>query len=198
MPKKRFSLEFDKPARVEITWDGGWFSVKNNITIKCDNIIIGSFQSRPDLEKGQEFQIQDGALLRVQLISNHFEIFYNEKSVREITEARNLRIASYLFGIWLLIQGFWGMFDAIISPLAIIGSLGVGLGLILNGIQMKKCPSIGLWAFFVLFIIYIVIFDLVLPLQTGKLPKVFHLTILALLTIVVVYAVIGKFLKAKA
>jgi hypothetical protein len=106
MLKKSFSLESDKPTRLEITWAGSLFWVKDNITIKCDNVILGSYQSRTELENGQEFQLQNGPLLKVRLASNNFEILYNGKPVREINNVRDFLIG---FVGWLLLSNliFW-------------------------------------------------------------------------------------------
>ena len=196
MPNKRFPLEFDKPARLEITWDGNWFRVKNNVTIKCDDVILGSFQNRAELEKGQLFQIQDGSLLRVQLISNHFKIYYNGVPVRESREAVSQRLISLLMGGLLLFQGIGLISNGEISSLAAISNLGIGLGFLVSGFLVRKNYSMSSNISILLVILYFALFRFVIPIQANKTPDFVSIIIFALFAAFIIGAQFYKRPKA--
>ncbi len=64
MPKQVFAFERSGPKRLEVSWKGFW----KNITIQLDGETIGTIPGQKQLAAGQEFQLQDGSTLKVQLV----------------------------------------------------------------------------------------------------------------------------------
>lgn len=174
MPKKRFPLGFGKAPSLEISWNGGWFLVIDNIVIKYAGGVVGSFQSRFDLEKGQQIQLPDGGLLNIRLVSNRFEIFYNQQSVQEITNTIELRKFSFVFGALLFLYGLWDFAQAGILWKTIIHS-GIGLGCIVCGITAEKNYLWSNWFFILLLAMHDAILKIIVPIASGEHPNSFLL-----------------------
>lgn len=171
MPSNRFPLEFGKSPCLEITWDGGWFRVKENISIKYGQMNVGFFQNRSDLEQGQKLNLPDGALLKIKLISNQFEMFYNDLSIQEVVQAMTLRHYSYGLGIACFILGMWSFLDA--NPFFITAiEFGSGVGFLLCGFRAWKNSFLSSWSFLALYIIVVVTIGILIPLQENEAPNV--------------------------
>src|SRR5689334_16452299 len=84
MAKRRYALEFGKPARLEISWDGALYRVRGNITIRCDGAVLARFPAPSALRNSQAFSLADGSSLRVQLVSERFEIYHNGRSIQAV------------------------------------------------------------------------------------------------------------------
>ncbi|PKN92628.1 MAG: hypothetical protein CVU44_13280 [Chloroflexi bacterium HGW-Chloroflexi-6] len=171
MPKKRFPLGFGKAPSLEISWEGGWFRVINNIVVKYDGVVVGLFQSRFELEKGQEIQLPDGGLLNIKLVSNRFEIFYNQQSVPEITDVIWHRNFSSFLGACLFLYGIWNFVQNRVLWEAII-YCGIGLGWIACGLIAQKNYSLSTWGIILFTSLYVVIFRIVAPIQSGEFPDI--------------------------
>jgi hypothetical protein len=63
MPKIRYALEKGGAKRLEISWKANW----KEFTIRLDGNIIGSIDDYEQLKEGQEFLIEDGSSIKVQL-----------------------------------------------------------------------------------------------------------------------------------
>ncbi len=63
MPKMKYALEKDGPKRLELSWKGTW----QELTVFLDGRQIGAFTDQEDLRAGQEFVLEDGTRLKVQL-----------------------------------------------------------------------------------------------------------------------------------
>jgi hypothetical protein len=194
MPKKLFPLGFGKAPSLEISWSGGWFRVINNIAVKYDGAVVGSFPSRFDLEKGQEIQLPDGGLLNIKLVSNHFEIFYNQQSVQEITDVIWHRNFSFVFGISLFLYGIWDFVQAGILWEAII-HCGIGLGYIACGLMAQKNYSWSSWGIALLSAVYIAIFRVIVPIESGKTPDIVALLALFVMGLSILIAVYAKYFR---
>jgi hypothetical protein len=194
MPKKRFPLGFGKAPSLEISWSGGWFRVINNIAVKYDGAVVGSFPSRFDLEKGQEIQLPDGGLLNIRLVVNHFEIFYNQQSVQEITNAIGLRNFSFVFGALLFLYGIWDFFQAGILWEAII-HCGVGLGFVVCGLIVEKHYSWSTWASIFLSMMYTAIFRIVVPIASGEYPSIVPMLVLLIVVLFVFPVIFAKYFR---
>ncbi len=63
MPKIKYTIEKSGPKRLEISWKGNW----QEFTIRLDGSIIGSIADHEQLKEGQEFLLEDGSCLKIQL-----------------------------------------------------------------------------------------------------------------------------------
>lgn len=196
MPKKRFPLGFGKAPSLEISWNGGWFHVINNIVVKYNGAVVGSFQSRLELENGQEIQLPDGGLLNIKLVSNSFEIFYNQQSVQEITDAIWHRNFSFILGASLFLYGIWDFVQTGILWETII-HCGVGLGYIVCGLIAQKNISWSSWGIALLSAAYIVIFRVIVPIESGKTPDIVALVALFVIGLSVLIAVFAKYFRTE-
>jgi hypothetical protein len=68
MPKQQFALERGGQKRLEISWDMGW----KNFQIHLDNKLIGSIDSRNELDAGKSFKLPDKSTLIVKLKMTFF------------------------------------------------------------------------------------------------------------------------------
>lgn len=66
MPKQSWLLEPGGPKRLEIQWKGQY----KDTTITLDGVLLGTVLNQQLLKAGQEFQLGDGSLLKLQLVSN--------------------------------------------------------------------------------------------------------------------------------
>lgn len=64
MPAKQYVFESGGPERLEIAWEGSW----KNVAVSLDGRLLGSFENQKELKEGQEFHLEDGSTLRVQLV----------------------------------------------------------------------------------------------------------------------------------
>jgi hypothetical protein len=197
MYSKHFRLEFGKPALLEILWNGGWLNVKGNISIKYDGDVLGSFQNRSDLEQGQEFQLKNGALLKIQLISNDFEILYNQQSIRKINAAINSRISLFIIGALFFAGSLWNLAQQSL-PIIAVSYGGIGLGYIFCGFLASRNNSLNIWGPILLYFLYTLIFSLVIPLQTHKFPDIINIEIAAFLGIFLIISWLIGLRKSKA
>jgi len=194
MPKKRFPLGFGKAPSLEISWNGGWFLVINNIVVKYAGGIVGTFKHRFELEKGQEIQLPDGSLLKIKLVANHFEIFYNQQSVEEIANVIFHRDFSILLGATLFLYGIWDFVQVRMVLQAIIHS-GTGLGLIVCGLMAEKNYFWSAWAFILLSIVYTVVFRVIVPIESGEFPSVVPIVTLFIMGPSIFISVFAKYFK---
>jgi ABC-type polysaccharide/polyol phosphate export permease len=194
MPKKRFHLGFGKAPSLEISWEGGWFRVVNNIAVKYDGAVVGSFPSRFDLEKGQEIQLPDGGLLNIKLVSSRFEIFYNQQSVQEITDVIWHRNFSFVFGVSLFLYGIWDFVQVRMLWEAII-HCGIGLGYIACGLMAQKNYSWSSWGFVLLSMVYIAIFRVIEPIKIGESPHVVGILALFIIGLSIFIAIFAKYFR---
>jgi len=63
MPKIKYAIEKGGPERLEISWKGSW----KEFTIRLDGNEVGSISDLEQLREGQEFCLEDGSCLKVQL-----------------------------------------------------------------------------------------------------------------------------------
>ena len=65
MPKKSFALEPAGEQRLDVSWTRGW----NDVTISLDGNSIGVIPNQKALSEGQEFQLTDGSIVKIQLVN---------------------------------------------------------------------------------------------------------------------------------
>jgi hypothetical protein len=63
MPKRKFPLETGGTPRVEVEWKAFW----KNTTVRVDGREVGQIANKKMLDAGQEFPLEDGSVLKVQL-----------------------------------------------------------------------------------------------------------------------------------
>lgn len=194
MPKKRFPLGFGKAPSLEISWHGGWFLVINNIVVKYAGGVVGTFKHRFELEKGQEIQLPDGGLLNIKLVANHFEIFYNQQSVQEITNVIWNRDFSFLLGATLFLYGIWDFVQVRMLWEAII-HCGIGLGYIACGLMAQKNYSWSSWGIALLSMMYIAIFRVIIPSGPGKRPDLAAFVLLYVMSYFGLIVIFSKYFR---
>ena len=194
MPKKRFSLEFGKAPSLEISWNGGWFLVIGDIVVKYAGGVVGTFKHRFELENVQEIQLPDGGLLSIRLVSNHFEIFYNQQSVQEITNATWTRDFSFLLGATLFLYGIWDFVQVKMLWEAII-HCGIGLGYIAFGLVAQKNYSWNSWGIPLLSVVYIAILRVIEPIKPDEPPHVVGILALFIIGFSIFIVIFAKYFK---
>lgn len=66
MPKQSYALEAGGPKRLELSWKGFF----KNMTITLDGMPLGTVTDHMALRTPQEYQLNDGSMLKVQLVQN--------------------------------------------------------------------------------------------------------------------------------
>ena len=64
IPKQSYSLEEKGPKRLEVSWKGIW----KKFTVTLDGNVIGTMEGQKEINKGREYPLPDGSLLKVQLV----------------------------------------------------------------------------------------------------------------------------------
>lgn len=189
MPRNKYFIDFNNPAQLEIKWDGGRFNLKENFIILYDGQPLGVFEKRSELENGQEFQLSDGSLLKVNIISNDFKILHNGKSIQNLNSAKRTPRAALIAAVFLLALGLstyvfraesWSILfydDPVFSaktasPFYVntVGSIAIGFAFlfIVIGFYARRNYLIGYLGFDFLLLLGIVVFCLILPCLLGK------------------------------
>jgi hypothetical protein len=67
MPSQAYALEKGGPKRLEVSWSGrSWSGLRKDVTLRLDDLTIGTIPGWNDLSAGQEFPLPDGSTLKVQ------------------------------------------------------------------------------------------------------------------------------------
>jgi hypothetical protein len=196
MPKKKYFIKYDEPARLEISWVGGWFNLQENFLILYDGQLLGEFAKRNELEKGQEFQLPDGSSLKVSITSNDFNILHNGKSIQSLNNAKRVPIAALVAAVCFFILGLstyafkvssWGIdfyespsfYSTIASPIYVnlVGGAAISFSLafILEGLYARRNYLFGRLGFYFLLFLVAVVFGLALPYQLGERMNIFNI-----------------------
>jgi len=183
MPKRKFFVEYNQPALLEISWSGGWFNLKENFKISYAGQLLAAFPQRGELEQGQELQLPDGSALKVILISNRLEISHNEKSIDEMNSARTIPGVSFsaaiLFAVWSLLvflsaYSSWHIFAPnpaghLYDNLMGASSLVFAFAFFLEGwFTRSKFHPLGVLGVHFLILLALLVFDLIFPLYFGE------------------------------
>jgi hypothetical protein len=202
MPKIKYFIEYNEPARLEIKWDGGWFNLKENFKILYEGQPLGAFEKRSELENGQEFQLPDGSHLKVNIISNHFNVLHNGKSIQNLNRAKRTPIFAFIAAFFFFASGLsmyvfkaesWGIrfYDKPVfyakpaSPFYtnLVGSIAMGFAFIFIavGFYAKRNLFIGYWVFGLLLLFGTIVFCVVLPYILDKSIGIANVLTVALL-----------------
>jgi hypothetical protein len=133
MPKIKYAIETGGSKRLEISWKGNF----TEFTIRLDGNLIGSINNREQLEAGQEFRLEDGSSIKVQL--PHRSIFsYPQVSINsQPLHPSGLEPAKRLSNVYKLIFIFAGANLAagiiLLSHTGLQKSLAVGLRSLVAG-----------------------------------------------------------------
>ena len=207
MPKKKYALAYGQPERLEITWNGGAFRVKDDITLTCDGTVIGFYPARSELEKGQEFQLPDGSSLNVRLFSNYFTILYNGQSIQWIVDAKRLRDWSLLFAVVSLLRwpfSFVFKLDGLNLNPALTSLMGLGavlfaLAFLAVGLfAVKRNYVLGLLAFVIVFVLSEMFFDIFIRMQGTQTTHISDILFFMLVVLVPVGAPAVALLRTRS
>jgi len=127
MPKIKYAIEKGGPKRLEISWKGNF----TEFTIRLDGNVIGSINDREQLEAGQEFRLEDGSSIKVQL--PHRSIFsYPQVSINsQPLHLSGLEPAKRLSNVYKLIF------------ILAVANLAVGI-ILLSNTGLQKSLAVGL------------------------------------------------------
>jgi hypothetical protein len=162
MATQKYALRENETPRLEISWEGLW----NNTKICLDGQEIGRIANQKMLKQGQEYTLQNGSILKVQLtehtVSNMFAgteliILLNGKPLPNSSSDPKTKLTTTI-GIVFFIAGlniFVGLSAAIFNVQALGGSTG-GIGLFVYGaIFLGLGFLIKNYSFFALIIAFI-------------------------------------------
>lgn len=161
MPSRKFALEKGQKKRLKISWGFMW----KNIVIEQDDREIGTIPGKKEMEQGREFKLDDGSILKVQLVMTLFypqlKIYRNGKPLPG-SDADPIHTLMYAYGIIF----FVGILNIIVGIIAEVGrikflsDMGLGIGSIifgfvflLLGALVKRRSKVALAVAIVLFII---------------------------------------------
>jgi hypothetical protein len=81
MPKIKYAIGKGGSKRLEISWKGNF----TEFTIRLDGNLIGSINDREQLEAGQEFHLEDGSSIKIQLprrsILSYPQVLINSQTI---------------------------------------------------------------------------------------------------------------------
>ncbi|HMB24433.1 MAG TPA: hypothetical protein VKP08_16435 [Anaerolineales bacterium] len=162
MPKRAFALEESGEKRLEISWKS-IFKFKD-ITVSLDGAPIGVIPDQKALLAGQEFQLTDRSIIKVQLVrkfeSAELQVFRNGQPLPGSASDPQTRLKSAYLVVY-----FIAAFNILLSLFAIlynsaslqragfsIGSLLEGLVYLVLGFFIQRKSSIAMILAIVLFV----------------------------------------------
>lgn len=177
MPSRKFAIEKNQKKRLKISWGFMW----KNVVITLDDRDIGTIASKKEIEAGREFKLDDGTVLKVQLVMTLFypqlKIYRNNQPLPG-SDADPVHTLTYAYGIIFFIGGL----NILVGLIAQFGKikylmdLGLGIGsmifgfiFLLLGYFVKRKSKIALIAAIALFIIDGIL-SLVMVAQNGGTP----------------------------
>jgi hypothetical protein len=186
MAKYKYALEKGGPKRLEVSYKGNW----KDFTIRLDGNVVGTIASIEQLRAGQEFTLDDGSTLKVQL-KFILHLFRNGKPLLSQNPAEILKVAYtfiFLSGAVNLFMGLSGsVFHTNLGNLPPAGLMSIGFGIlfiVLGFFIMLRSPialaiAVGL---LVIDIILTICFPPNLPLVVLVIAVVFRLIVLLVMT----------------
>ncbi|MFN8414175.1 MAG: hypothetical protein U0Z26_17475 [Anaerolineales bacterium] len=135
MPKQSFALESGGNKRLEVSWSGMW----GNTTILLDGKTIGVIPNQKALLSGQEFVLNDGSILKIQLINmfvtTELRILRNNQPLPGSSSDPQTRLKISIQAVYV-IAGFNIILGAIslIFNVELLQQIGVGFGSIIYGL----------------------------------------------------------------
>ena len=203
MPKQLYALEPNGPKRLEVSWKAFF----KDITVRLDGLIVGRIADRQALNAGQEFQLPDGSLIRVQFVynvaSSELRVTRNGVPLPGSASSPETRIKTaagvifFIAGINLLL----GILSLVIQS-ELLQSLGAGwFSLIYGGFFLAMGVLTGrksLWALIAALVVYLLdsVLGLALIFMNGATPSVFNIMMRVIL-IVPLFQGIGAIREAK-
>ncbi len=203
MPKQLYALEPNGPKRLELSWKAFF----KDITLRLDGLIVGRIQDRQALSAGQEFQLTDGSLVKVQLVYNvagsELRVTRNGLPLPGSASSPEMRIKTaagvifFIAGINLLL----GILSLLIRS-ELLQSLGAGwFSLVYGGFFLAMGFLVGrksLWALIAALVVYMAdsVLGLALVFMSGGTPSIFNVMMRVIL-IVPLFQGIGAIREAK-
>lgn len=160
MPKQSYALEPGGKNRVDISWKGGF----NNVDVVLDGQSIGVIPNQKTLLQGQEFLLEDGSTLKVQLnrslMSTELQVTRDGQPLPGSASDPHTRhknaylIVYFIAGLNLLLGLLASVFNvALLQDLGIgFGSIILGLIYLVLGFFVQRQSSLALIMAIVLFI----------------------------------------------
>jgi len=135
MPKQSYALETGGEKRLDISWKGMF----KNVDVVLDGQSIGVIPDQKTLMQGQEFPLEDGSILKVQLKRNvtasELQVTRNGQPLPGSSSDPNTRhknayiIVYFIAGLNLVLGLLAGVFNV-----AFVQSLGIGFASIILGL----------------------------------------------------------------
>lgn len=203
MPKQTYAFEPNGPKRLEVSWKAFF----KEITVRLDGLIIGRIEDRDALRVGQEFRLNDGSLVKVQLAYNlagsELQVTRNGQPLPGSASSPETRIKTaaaviyFIAGINLLL----GILSLLVRS-ELLESLGAGwFSLVYGGFFLAMGILVGrksLWALIAALVVYLVdsVLGLVLIFMSGGSPSVFNI-MMRIILIVPLFQGIGAIREAR-
>lgn len=135
MPSRTYTIKDGNQYKIELSWKGLW----KNMTVKCNFQPIGTFADNKELKAGKEFQLPDGSMLRVQLVSSmtktELQVLHNGKPIpgSDSDPAQRIKVAA---GIVFFVAGLNILIGllAVMAKVKFLIRIGAGEGSIIFGV----------------------------------------------------------------
>lgn len=190
MPKQSYAFETGGEKRLDISWKGMF----NNVDVVMDGQSIGVIPNQKTLRQGQEFTLEDGSILKLQLnrslMSTELQVTRDGQPLPGSasdpqTRYKNAYLLVYFIaGLNLLLGILASLFNiAILQDLGIgFGSIVLGLIYLILGFFVQRKSSLALILAIVLFIADS-LFGLVSTVALGGSPGIAGLIIRVLILV---------------
>jgi hypothetical protein len=134
MPTQSYSFEPGGPQHLEVSWSAGW----KNFALTLEGQPLGSIPDTKALRQGQEFNLPDGSILRVQLrrgLTSELHLLRNEQPLPGSASDPQLRLRLAYFVLFFIggLNAVFGLLGMLI-PARFFQQLGVGLYNLLIGL----------------------------------------------------------------
>jgi hypothetical protein len=131
MPSCKYPLEKGGPKRLEVSWTGNW----KDFTVRLDGNVLGTVIVYEQLKAGQEFTLDDGSILKVQVKFPGLQVSRNGQPLLLYDPAQMLKFA-YTFtffsaGANLFVGLSGSLFHTNLGNLPPAGLLTAGFGILL-------------------------------------------------------------------
>jgi hypothetical protein len=196
MPKRKFFVEYNQPALLEISWSGGWFNLKENFKISYAGQLLATFPQRGELEQGQELQLPDGSTLKVILNSNQLEILHNGKFIQDLSKAKAASLYSFLMAILVAVLGLltfvpgsssWNIFLPRTDGPLYVGLVGTSALVFAFAFFLvwwftrRRYHPLGVFGVYFLILLVMLVFGVAFPRYFGEMQSLSQLQFLIIL-----------------
>lgn len=151
MAEREYAIEEGEPKRIKIFWKGAY----KNLSVHFDGKEIAPISNETDIEKGYEFLLPDGSIIKAKLIHSfmgrfdEFQVLRNDKPLPG-SESHPIRKLRYAYGIIC----FFGAAHVVFGLICVLFniqllsfehySIPIGLMLLILGYLTKRKSKIAL------------------------------------------------------